>query len=181
MHVVVVYESMYGNTHTIASAIGKGFEAAGDDVMVVPVHEADRALVDGADLLVVGGPTHAHSMSRESTRQSAVEMAAKPDSGLTLDEDAEGDGLREWFEATGRSGTAAAAFDTRISMAPILTGRASKAITKQLRHHGYDVVVEPESFLVTKDNHLEPGEEARAEAWGTSVSAAIRATAASRS
>jgi hypothetical protein len=28
------------------------------------------------------------------------------------------------------------------------------------------LVIEPESFLVTKDNHLEPGEPERARAWG---------------
>ena len=39
MHAVVVYESMYGNTHLIADAIGAGLEAA-FDVRVVPVFHA---------------------------------------------------------------------------------------------------------------------------------------------
>jgi flavodoxin len=41
MHAVVVYESMYGNTHLIADAIGAGLEAA-FDVRVVPVSHANR-------------------------------------------------------------------------------------------------------------------------------------------
>ena len=36
MRAVVVYESMYGNTHLVADAIGAGLEAA-FDVTVVPV------------------------------------------------------------------------------------------------------------------------------------------------
>ena len=51
----------------------------------------------------------------------------------------------------------------------MLTGRAAKGISHQLRHHGFDEVVEPESFLVTKENHLEPGEVVRATAWGRQV------------
>ena len=63
--VVVVYESMYGNTHLIADAIGKGFgQAVSAEIVVVPVGEAASDLLDSADLIVVGGPTHAHGMSR---------------------------------------------------------------------------------------------------------------------
>src|SRR6266568_1607229 len=42
MKAVVVYESMYGNTHQIADAIGTGL--ADFDVAVVPVAEAGRAV-----------------------------------------------------------------------------------------------------------------------------------------
>ena len=41
MRAVIVYESMFGNTHAIADAIGKGLEQAGN-VVVVPVVEAGR-------------------------------------------------------------------------------------------------------------------------------------------
>ncbi len=70
MRAVVVYESMYGNTHHVAEAIGSGL-AEGFDVAVVPVAEAGQEMIDDADLVIVGGPTHAHGMSRESTRQEA--------------------------------------------------------------------------------------------------------------
>ena len=55
MKAVVVYESMYGNTHLIADAIGEGVGTA-HTVHVVPVAKATRELVDRADLVVVGGP-----------------------------------------------------------------------------------------------------------------------------
>ena len=63
MRAVVVYESMYGNTRVVAEAIGAGLGEE-HDVVVVPAGEADESVVDGAQLLVVGGPTHAHSMTR---------------------------------------------------------------------------------------------------------------------
>lgn len=177
MRSVVVYESMFGNTHLIAEAIARGLRASGE-VTVVPVEEATPDVLGTADLLVVGGPTHAHSMSRPSTRQSAVEQAHQPDSDLTLDPDAEGEGLREWFDELGSLTCAAAAFDTRIDLAAALTGRASKGIKKRLAHHGLDVVAKPESFFVEKDNTLHAGEADRAEAWGRSLAAAMAGTAA---
>ncbi len=84
MRAVVVYESMYGNTHLIADAIAEGLNGPGDDVTVVSVHEATRAVLEGADLFVAGGPTHVHSLTRPSTRKAAVDATEKPDSGLAL-------------------------------------------------------------------------------------------------
>lgn len=165
MKIVVVYESMYGNTHLIADAIGKGVEEAGD-VTVVPVGRADAAALDGADLVVVGGPTHVHGMTRESTRKAAVEAAEKPDSDLVMDPDAEGEGLRDWFDALGSLTTRAAAFDTRMEGPVSFTGRASKGIAKRLTKHGCTLIADPQSFLVTKDNHLEEHEEGHAVEWG---------------
>jgi hypothetical protein len=165
MQALVVYESMYGNTHLIAEAIAQGL---GSDfaVTVLPVGEVDGPMIDSADLVVVGGPTHAHGMSRASTRKAAAEAVEKPGSDLILDPDAEGPGLREWFDDLGEVSAKAAAFDTRIDVPAALSGRASKGISKRLRRHGFDEVVEPESFLVTKQSHLEPDEQARATAWG---------------
>jgi Flavodoxin len=165
MKAVVVYESMYGNTHLVADAIGQGLSAL-YDVDVVPIDRVDPRLLDGADLIVVGGPTHAHGMSRSSTREAAVEQARKPDSDLTLDSDAEGPGLRDWFDSLPRLTGRAAAFDTRVDMPAVLTGRASKGIHRRLRQHGLQLAAEPESFLVTKDNDLKPGEADRAREWG---------------
>jgi hypothetical protein len=171
MNAVVVYESMYGNTHHIASAIAEGLEAD-FDVIVVPVERAERDVLEPADLLIVGGPTHAHGMSRSSTRQAAVDAANKPSSDLTVEPDAEGPGLREWFDRVGRIDAPAAAFDTRVDAPSVLTGRASKGIARKLRHAGATLVVEPESFLVSKDNHLESDEAQRARVWGVQLAVA---------
>ena len=173
MKIVVVYESMYGNTHLIADAIGKGLQEAGE-VVVVPVAGADAAALEGADLVVVGGPTHVHGMTRDSTRKSAVEAAQKPDSDLVLDPDAAGEGLRDWFDDLGELATHAAAFDTRMDGPVAFTGRASKGIAHRLNKHGCGLIDEPRSFLVTKENHLEPDEEEHAVSWGTDLAESLQ-------
>ena len=103
MKAVVVYESMYGNTHRVADAIGRGLAGSGE-VVVVPVAEAAPALVTDADLLVVGGPTHAHGMSRPSTRKAAVEQAKDN----PIDAAASGAGVREWLTTVPPSAASAA-------------------------------------------------------------------------
>ena len=74
--------------------------------------------------------------------------------------------MREWFDAVEGLPAHAAAFDTRMEGPVVFTGRASKGIAKQLRHHGSALLDEPRSFLVTKDNHLEEHEVDEARSWG---------------
>ena len=76
MRAVIVYESMFGNTHAIADAVGKGLEPM-LEVVVVPLAEAGGERLGDADLLVVGGPTHFHGMSRPRSRKWAAGHCAK--------------------------------------------------------------------------------------------------------
>ena len=167
MKALVIYESMYGNTRRVAEAVADGLRPT-FTVEVVGVAHATAAVPKDVDLLVVGGPTHVHGVTRPSTRKAAAEAAAKPDSDLTLESEVEGQGLREWFSflAVGR-GVAAAAFDTRLSGPSLMTGRASLGIAKHLRHLGYSSATAPTSFLVDKHNRLLPGELERAKDWGS--------------
>jgi hypothetical protein len=177
MRALVVYESMFGNTHAVAQHIAEGIGSVADTT-VVPVHDATESLVADADLLVVGGPTHVHGMSSKRSREGAVEMAQKDDE-LELDPDAYGEGLRDWFGDVADdagAGRLAAAFDTRVHGTTLLTGQAAKGIAKRLRSHGYEMVVDVESFFVDKTNHLEPGEADRATAWGRTVADAAHAS-----
>jgi hypothetical protein len=178
MKVVVVYESMFGNTRVVANAIAQGFGSE-NDALVVPVTEARAGLLDGAALIVIGGPTHVHGMSRASTRTGAAGVAGKPGSGLTVEPGAEGPGLREWFASQHQPGMRAAAFDTRLEGPAVLTGRASKGIARLLRQHDFTLVARPESFLVTRNNQLRTGEQERAEAWGRELAGKVAAIAAS--
>ncbi len=180
MRAVVVYESMYGNTHLVADAIGAGLSTV-FDVTVVPVAQASQAVLADADLIVVGGPTHAHGMSRAATRKAAVKAADKPAGGLTVEPDAPGPGLRDWFGSLGQYPVKAAAFDTRMHGPAALTGRASKGVYRLLRAHGFDVAAEPESFLVTKQDRLELHETARAREWGTKLAARLAVRSAQTS
>jgi hypothetical protein len=169
MRTLIVYESMYGNTHAVAEGIGSGLRPQGE-VRVVPVREASADLVAWAELVVVGGPTHVHGMTRSSSRKGATDAALKPDSGLTLEPDAAGLGIREWLESIVKvDAKRAAAFDTRVDAPALLTGRASAGIANGLSRHGFTLVAKPESFLVDKQNHLVAGEADRATLWGASL------------
>ncbi|NUR30174.1 MAG: flavodoxin [Catenulispora sp.] len=165
MKALIVYESMYGNTRSVAEAVASGLRPA-FECEVKPVAAATAEDVGRADLLVVGGPTHVHGLSRPATRKAAADAAASDDD-LALEPRARGAGLREWFERLGRGGgKRAAAFDTRLSAPPLFTGRASRRIAKRLRKSEFDTADEPVSFLVDKQNHLLAGELERAQAWG---------------
>jgi hypothetical protein len=175
MRSVVVYESMYGNTHTIAEGIASGLRDLGE-VVVVPVGRVTPHMLDGTDLVVVGGPTHVHGMTSEKTRASAVSEAAKH--SLTLDDDAPGPGLRTWLQTlTLPPQTCTAAFDTRLDANAALTGRASRGIARRLTRRGPCVLVEPESFLVTRATALVDGELERAGRWGSMLAEAMVARA----
>jgi len=171
MHVLVVYESMYGNTRVVADSIADGLRAS-HEVRVVPVAKATGDLVAAADLLVVGGPTHLHGLSSASSRRMAAKAAAKPGSKQSLDPGAGGPGLRDWLSGLGGRTALAAAFDTRFSGVPFFTGRASQGIARLLRRHGYRLVAAPESFLVGQENTLLDGESSRARLWGVALATA---------
>lgn len=176
MRAVVVYESMYGNTHAVADAVAAGLRPT-MDVIVVPVGTADSLLatVHGpVDLLVVGGPTHAWSMSRPSTRHGAVKAAAQPDTDLHAEPGAEGLGLREWIETTPCRPLRVAAFDTHMQAPLGLSGSAAKHYLQRLRHHGHAPAAGPEQFLVTKQNTLVDGELERARQWGVGLAVTVQ-------
>ena len=129
MRALVVYESMYGNTHLIASNIADGLRQT-HEVTLVPVAAATADLVAQADLLVVGAPTHMHRLSTASSRQLARKAVAKPESGLTLDPDASGPAVRGWLSGlAGRNQALAAAFDTRLTGIPALSGLHSAIVS----------------------------------------------------
>ena len=172
MRALVVYESMFGNTHEVAESIGVGLREYGE-VTVVPVAEATAAHLAAADLVVVGGPTHAHTMSSVRSRAEAGAQAAK-DPELALDLAADGPGIREWLVEIGQvDGINAAAFDTRVDGPAVLTGRASKTIARHLEKHGFAIVADPISFLVDRHNHLLPGEPERAAGWGSLLASPV--------
>ena len=171
MKALVVYESMFGNTAHIARAIGAGLAERG---VVVTISSVDGVVPDdvaGADLLIVGGPTHAHGLSNDASRQSAMR-----DGHNSFDEPTMGPGLRGWMDTLPDGASrAAAAFDTRIGGAPTwLTGSAAKHVAERLDAHEYRLVSEPESFLVTRHNELVEGEVERATTWGSGVASSIR-------
>jgi flavodoxin len=173
MSATVVYESVYGNTRAIAEAIAEGL----GDAEVVAVHEAADRVID-ADLLVVGGPTHMHSLTTTRSREIAVE-AVREDGGGHIEPGAsDGPGLRAWLrDLPHADGRKAAAFDTRADKSPWLTGAASRGIAKRLRHRGYDVVSRHSFLVEDSEGPLASGELARATEWGEKLASLLPASA----
>lgn len=161
MRALVVYESLWGNTEKVARAIGARLGADFE----VEVLDSDGApsSVDGFDLLVVGGPTHAFSMSRPGTRKDAVKSHAAPHEPTR--------GLREWLSQLERPTLEipAAAFDTRVDK-PRLPGSAAKAARHELRSLGFSTAVKQRSFRVQGyEGPLLEGELEEAAQWAAEI------------
>lgn len=167
MTALVVYESMFGNTKRIALAVADGI-ATKLPVRAVEVGDAPEEIGQDVELLVVGGPTHVHGMSSTATRRSAAERATTP---LV----SQRQGIREWLDHahTTHFEIPAAAFDTRIKMAEILSGSAAKGYVKGLRSAGFRVATKPHSFLIDtkapQEDALLPSELEAARAWGSEL------------
>ena len=157
----VVYESMFGNTAQVAHAIAKGLESVGYAVACVDVATAERGRPMDADLLVVGAPTHAFSLSRPVTRADAVRQGAPPGRAPV--------GMREWLAtATTAPGVTprVAAFDTRVTKVRWLHA-AAHAAARLVSRRGFERVGRPTGFLVEDTpGPVCEGELARAVRWG---------------
>lgn len=179
VRVVVLYESMFGNTRAVADAIGDGFAHVTQVTQVqvvragaVPPAELDE-LIAGVDLLVVGAPTHAWGMSRPTTRKAAADTAGKPHSGLTVEPGVDGPGIREWLGTTQCAPVPVATFDTRMRAPLGLSGSAARKIARRLRHHGCPVVSRPRAFLVDKQHRLLRGQIAQARTWAEQLATTL--------
>ena len=167
MRAIVVYESLWGNTEKLARAVASGLGLT----MSVELVDTDAApaTIEGYDLVVVGGPTHAFSMSRPSTRAQGVEEKGAPH--------APGRGIREWLDALPPTTTPvpAATFDTRVD-APRLPGSAAKAALKELTAHGFTTLTTPRTFRVHGyEGPIVEGELDAAAAWARELADAVAA------
>lgn len=164
---LIVYEAMFGNTKRTARAIRGGLrETLPADL--VPAYRAPTVVPGDVRLLVAGGPTHAFSMSRLSTRESARQQG---DVAMPTEF-----GLRDWLDALvtdSRTTTGdralpleVATFGTRIAVTRRLPGSAARAAAKVLRRHRYQVV-DSASFYVTEPvGPISPAEIELALNWG---------------
>ena len=141
MNVVILCDSKFGNTQRLAEAMQGALSPTHD----VQVRRPADGLPDpeAIDVLIVGGPTHAHGASQPLK----AALKALPDGSLKR--------------------TRVAAFDTRFRMAKLLTGSAAGSAAKLLKHAGVAQVAPVESFFVTREDPptLDPGEVERAAAW----------------
>jgi hypothetical protein len=174
MKIVVVHESMFGNTKTIAEGIAEGFGDAGE-VKIGTVDVLSPGDVREAALIVAGGPTHAHDMARPGAHRSLAGDDSYAKYGPVLPGR---ESLRGWLERLPAGHAAAAAFDTRFDRPAWLTGSAAKQIARRLRGRGYPVTGTRSFFVQTTGGPLADGERERAVAWGRELAAKVKATAA---
>jgi hypothetical protein len=161
MRVLVVFETMFGNTKQIAQAVAAGL-AASTEVEIDDVGHAPTTLPADVDALILGGPTHVFSMSRPSTRANAARRGASADDRPL--------GIREWLQSLPVHPRPFffAAFDTRTDMA-LVPGAASRSATRLARKRGFHVL-EPKSFYVQGyQGPLVEGEVDRARNWGAEL------------
>lgn len=174
MQVVVLYESLFGNTREVAEAVAAGVAEADPQAQVatVRVGEADPQVIEAADLLIVGGPTHMRGMTSGFSRKMGLSGEQKKDAGDRHEPEpgAAGPGVRDWLHDLPKAmpGHQAAAFDTRAEFR--MAGGAASGIARRLRHHGYRVVGDPEGFIIEDaEGPLRAGEPDRARAWGAGL------------
>ncbi len=169
MKALVVYESLFGNSEKVAQAIATGL-ATTLEVELVEVTAAPPVIDEQLDLVVAGGPTHAFSMTKQSTREEAFSKGATHGTAAV--------GLREWLGhlERGRHSAPVATFDTRVGKVRHLPGSAAKGAAKLVHKLGYRSAGPPESFYVEGvEGPLVDGELDRARAWGEGLAADVAA------
>jgi hypothetical protein len=166
---LVAYESMFGNTERVAKAVAAGLGLENVEASVFDVSGPSPVDVRDVDLLVVGAPTHAFSLSRPTTRAEAISQGGR--------ETAEDSGMREWIESLPGDWTPplAAAFDTRVSKVRYLPASASRRAAHLLAKHGCRLVASPAGFLVQGvPGPLESRQVEHAIAWARQVAVAAQ-------
>jgi len=144
MKVLVVYDSLYGNTEEIARAIGG---AVAGEAKVVRAGDVSPSELESVDLLVVGSPTQG-GRPTTATRDLLNKVSESAVTGVNV-----------------------AAFDTRVTARwAAIFGYAAGRIAKRLKRKGGTLVASPEGFFVegTKGS-LKEGELERAAAWARRI------------
>lgn len=141
MKVIVIYDSLYGNTKHIAQAIGDGLTG---EVDVVRIGDVKSSELKTYDLLIVGSPVHGGRAT------PAI------------------DALFKQLPAHALEGKRVAAFDTRfeaqeqgmgLRLLMSMIRYAAERIAKELVKKGGQLVAEPEGFIVEqKEGPLKQGE-----------------------
>lgn len=151
MRILVVYDSVFGNTEKIARAIGEALVSQ-SSTEVVRVTEVRPEQLTGINLLIVGSPTRAF----KPTKAMVDFLIGIPMKAL--------------------NGVKVAAFDTRVNATEVnnkllnglvkVFGYAAKPMADKLVKKGGQLIIQPEGFYV-KDSEgpLKAGELERAAEW----------------
>ena len=169
MKVVVVYESNWGNTATVARAIAEGL---GPDARVLATDEATGPAIADADLIVAGAPVMAFGLPSDQVRAGLARDPGKAPTPPDLSRPS----MRSWLDSLPAGRGRSAAFETRIRWSP---GGATGAISRGLERAGYATFAKAQKFVVTGTyGPLADGEIERARRWGVELAVALRSSVA---
>jgi flavodoxin I len=152
MSILIIYDSVFGNTEKIAQAIGAALRSQ-EKIETLRVNDVKPVQLAGLKLLIVGSPT----------RQF------RPTAAMTS--------FLKGIPGSGLKGVKVAAFDTRITQSkidgtPVLAffvrifGYAAGPMAKILQKKGGELVAPPEGFFVEgTEGPLKDGELDRAADW----------------
>jgi menaquinone-dependent protoporphyrinogen IX oxidase len=140
MNTLVLYDSTYGNTATIARVLAGELRDC-SSVQLIPIWQANGIGMEQVDLLFIGCPTQRQALTQ---------------------------GMRAWLEEMPHGaldGMPTAVFDTR-GGAQFLTTTAAQVMAQEVKRRGAVLLLPPESFIVTKRRGpLATGEVERAQSW----------------
>lgn len=154
MNILILYDSLHGNTKKVAENISEGFPSK-ENIEVISAEEVTLEKIKNINLLLVGSPTHGGT--------------AKP-TLLTFLKNIPDQYLKN---------IKIAAFDTRFLESNLgfalrllvkTIGYAAPKISKILISKGGKQIVEPEGFIVNDtEGPIAEGEEKRAQEWGKKI------------
>jgi Flavodoxin len=126
MKVIVVYESHWGNTASVAKAIAEGF---GAEVQVLATDEASPTAVAEADLIIAGAPIMAFSLPTDRMLGTLAGDAKAPSPP-----DLSHPSMRSWLDQLPAGHGRSAQFETGLRWSP---GGATSAIGHKLEEAGF--------------------------------------------
>lgn len=160
MKILIIYDSVFGNTEKIAQAIGAALVSRGE-VKALRVGDVTPEQLMGLNILIIGSPT----------------QRFRPTAAINQ--------LLKGIAKNSLKGVKVATFDTRLTMrnierTPILAffvrifGYAAKPISVRLKKKGGELILPPEGFFVEgMKGPPKEGELERAVVWAKQILAIV--------
>ncbi|MFA5070325.1 MAG: flavodoxin family protein [Patescibacteria group bacterium] len=149
MNILIIYDSLYGNTEKIAQAVAEALtpSAPSNVVKIIRADEAKISDIESIDLLIIGSPTH----------------GGRPSPAIKA--------FLDKIPADGLKNIKVTAFDTHLKIFILkIFGYAAGRIVKELQGKGGQLVAAPAGFIVSgTKGPLGQNEMERAAGWAKEI------------